>query len=80
MAAFGNKLDLFYADLLSGKLLHFNTLKTVGGSSVIESMKKFITQLKENFFARFDEFDISLDVIEFVHDPFMIRSPVMQLR
>lgn len=32
LGAFGNKLDLFHADLLSGRLLHLNTLKTVGVS------------------------------------------------
>lgn len=36
-------------------------------------MKKFITQLRENFSARFDDFAISRDVIEFVRDPFTIR-------
>uniref|UniRef100_UPI003AB06FCF zinc finger BED domain-containing protein 5-like n=1 Tax=Centroberyx gerrardi TaxID=166262 RepID=UPI003AB06FCF len=70
--AFGNKLDLFHTDLLSGRLLHFNTLKTVGVSNVTENMKKFITQLRENFSARFDDFAISRDVIEFVRDPFTI--------
>ncbi|CAM4695332.1 unnamed protein product [Leuciscus chuanchicus] len=30
--AFGNKVDLFHEDLLSGRLLHFSTLKTVGHS------------------------------------------------
>ncbi|KAL0149128.1 hypothetical protein M9458_055560 [Cirrhinus mrigala] len=70
--AFGNKLDLFHADLLSGRLLHFNTLKTVGEGNVTDKMKTFITQLKDNFSARFDDFFISRDVIGFVHDPFTI--------
>ncbi|KAL0153882.1 hypothetical protein M9458_050803 [Cirrhinus mrigala] len=70
--AFGNKLDLFHADLLSGRLLHFNTLKTVGEGNVTDKMKTFITQLKDNFSARFDDFFISRDVIGFVRDPFTI--------
>ncbi|KAM9852577.1 LOW QUALITY PROTEIN: triple functional domain protein-like [Aulostomus maculatus] len=70
--AFGNKLDLFHADLLSERLLHFNTLKTVGESNVTDKMKTFITQLKDNFSARFDDFFISRDVIGFVRDPFTI--------
>ena len=67
--AFGNKLDLFHADLLSGRLLHFNTLKTVGESNVTDNMNKCITQLKDNFSARFDDVFISRDVIGFVRDP-----------
>lgn len=70
--AFGNKLDLFHEDLLSGRLLHFSTVKTVGHSKVTENMKTFITQLRENFSARFDDFAISRDVIGFVRDPFTI--------
>ncbi|RXN13362.1 SCAN domain-containing 3-like isoform X2 [Labeo rohita] len=70
--AFGNKLNLFHADLLSGRLLHFNTLKTVGEGNVTDKMKTFITQLKDNFSARFDDFFISRDVIGFVRDPFTI--------
>ena len=70
--AFGNKLDVFHADLLSGRLLHFNTLKTVAESNVTHKMKTFITQLKDNFSARFDDFFISRDVIVFVRDPFTI--------
>lgn len=70
--AFGNKLDLFHEDLLLGKLLHFSTLKTVGHSKVTENMKTFITQLRENFSARFDDFAISRDVIGFVRDLFTI--------
>ncbi|KAM3836178.1 SCAN domain-containing protein 3-like [Diretmus argenteus] len=65
-------VDFLKQNLLSGRLLHFNTLKTVGVSNVTESMKKFITQLRQNFSARFDDFSISRDVIEFVHDPFLI--------
>lgn len=72
LEAFGNKLDLFHADLLSGRLLHFNTLKTVGEGNVTDKMKIFITQLKDNFSARFDDFFISRDVIGFVRDPFTI--------
>lgn len=71
--AFGNKLDLFNADLLSGRLLHFSTLKTVGQSHVTDKMKKFITQLKDNFSSRFDDFLIPRDVIGFVSDPFTIN-------
>ena len=56
---FGNKLGLFHKDLLSERLLHFSTLKTVGHSKVTENMKTFITQLRENFYARFDDFAIS---------------------
>ncbi|RXN20545.1 SCAN domain-containing 3-like isoform X2 [Labeo rohita] len=70
--AFGNKLDLFHADLLSGRLLHFNTLKTVGEGNITDKMKTFITQLKDNFSARFNDFFISRDVIGFVRDPFTI--------
>lgn len=66
--AFGDKLDLFHVDLMSGRLLHCYTLKAVGESNVTDKMKKFITQLKENFSARFDDFVISRDVIGFVHD------------
>lgn len=72
LAAFGNKLDLIHADSSSGRLLHFNTLKTVGASNVTEKMKKFMTQLGEHFSAGFDDFDISRDVTEFVRDPFTI--------
>ncbi|KAM8729080.1 protein FAM200A-like [Acanthopagrus schlegelii] len=71
--AFGNKLDLFNADLLSGRLLHFSTLKKVGQSHVTDRMKKFITQLKDNFSSRFDDFLIPRDVIGFVRDPFSIN-------
>lgn len=70
--AFGNKLDLFHADLLSGKLLHFNTLKTEGESNVIDKVKTFTAQLKDNFSERFNDFLISRDVIGFVRDPFTI--------
>ena len=72
LEAFGNKLDLFHADLLPGRPLHFNTLKTVGEGNVTDKMKTFITQLKDNFSARFDDFFISRDVIGFVRDPFTI--------
>lgn len=58
--------------MLSGRLLHFSTLKTVGHSKVTENMKTFITQLRKNFSARFDDFAISRDVIGFVRDPFTI--------
>lgn len=71
--AFRNKLHLFLADLLSGRLLHFNTLETVGVSNVTENMKKSITQQRKNFSARFDDFNISRDVTEFAHDPFTIK-------
>ena len=65
---FGTNLMLFHADLLSGRLLHFNTLKMVGESNATD--KKFTTQLKDNFSARFDYFIISTDVIGFVREPF----------
>jgi len=64
LEAFGNKLDLFHADLLSGRLLHFNTLKTVGEGNVIDKMKIFITQLKDNFSARFDDFFLFEHVLD----------------
>ncbi|KAJ4928903.1 hypothetical protein JOQ06_004525 [Pogonophryne albipinna] len=70
--AFRRKLDLFNTDLISGKLLHFNTLKTVGESNVTRNMKQFMTQLRENFSTRFDDFAITRDVLEFVRDPFSI--------
>ncbi|KTF70974.1 hypothetical protein cypCar_00047648 [Cyprinus carpio] len=57
-------------DSLSGRVLHFSTLETVGHSKVTENMKTFITLLRENFSARFDDFAISRDVIGFVRDPF----------
>ena len=68
------KLDLFHTDLLSGRLLHLKTLKTARNSKVTENnyMKKFITQLMENFSARFDDLAISRDVIGFVRDPFTV--------
>lgn len=71
--AFGNKLGLFHTDLVSGKLLHFNSLKTVGMSKVTDNMKDFIIQLKQNFSDRFDDFAIPRDVMEFVRDPFTIN-------
>ena len=70
--AFWNNLDLLYAYFLSGRLLHFNKLKTVRESNVTGKMKKFITELKDNFSARFDGFIISRDVIRFAHDTFTI--------
>lgn len=60
---FKNKLDLFQTDVLSGRLLHFSTLKTVGDSKIRENTKTFITQLRDNFFARFVDFAISKDVV-----------------
>ena len=69
--AFGNKLGLFHKDLLLERLLHFSTLKTVGHSKVTENMKTFITQLRENFSARFDDFTTG-HWIGFVRDPFTI--------
>jgi len=72
--AFRRKLDLFNADFISGKLLHFNTLKTVGESNVTHNMKQFMTQLRENFSTRFDDFAITRDVLEFVRDPFSVSQ------
>lgn len=62
--ACGNKLDLFHIDLLSVRLLYFTTLKTAAVSNVTENMKKYITQPRENYSARFDDFAISRDVTE----------------
>lgn len=70
LKAFTKKLNLFHADLISGRLLHFETLKTVGECDVTENMVKFIVQLRDNFVERFEDFSISKDVIGFVRDPF----------
>lgn len=61
-----NLISSTQEELLSGRLLHFSTLKTVGESKVTESMKKCIIQLRGNFSARFNDFAISRNVNGFV--------------
>lgn len=73
LGAFRTKLDLFYADLVPRKLLHFTSLKTVGMRRVTDGMKDFIVQLRQNFSDRFNDFAIPRDVMDFVRDPFTVN-------
>lgn len=66
--AFGNNL---ICSMQMSCLLHFNILKTARESNITDKMK-FITQLKDNVSARFDDFLISRDIITFVCAPFVI--------
>uniref|UniRef100_A0A3Q1GNQ4 HAT C-terminal dimerisation domain-containing protein n=1 Tax=Acanthochromis polyacanthus TaxID=80966 RepID=A0A3Q1GNQ4_9TELE len=73
LQSFTKKLELFQSDILSGRLLHFSTLNSLGRGQITGLMTDFIEQLKANFKSRFENYSISMDIISFVHDPLTAR-------
>uniref|UniRef100_A0A3Q3B518 HAT C-terminal dimerisation domain-containing protein n=1 Tax=Kryptolebias marmoratus TaxID=37003 RepID=A0A3Q3B518_KRYMA len=73
LRAFQRKLVLFSSDLCD-KLLHFPTLsklmKSSAHASVTQVMLDFLDKLRDNFAARFNDFDMSGELMQFVRDPF----------
>ncbi|KAF3841488.1 hypothetical protein F7725_007350 [Dissostichus mawsoni] len=57
---------------LSGKMLHFPTLRTAG-LQITEVMTGFMDALKTNFAARFEHFSLPTEVMRFVKDPFSVN-------
>ena len=55
------------ADISTGRLLHFSTLKKTG--EVTDLMVDFIKRLRANFTSRFDDYSIPKDIIDFIRDP-----------
>lgn len=74
LESFSKKLELFYSDLSSGRLLHFATLKSQGRGKVTEVMLDFVKQLRTNFKSRFEHYSIPKDIIAFVRDPLTVRG------
>ncbi|XP_053177223.1 SCAN domain-containing protein 3-like [Scomber japonicus] len=67
LESFTRKLEMLEADISTGRLLHFSTLKTAG--QVTELMVDFIKRLRANFTSQFDDYSIPKDIIHFVRDP-----------
>ena len=57
----------------TGRLLHFNTLKTQAAGRVTGLMVELIMQLRANFASRREDFSVPRDVLAFVRDPLAIR-------
>ena len=74
LQSFTAKLALLDSDMSTGRLLHFNTLKTRAAGRVTGLMVEFIKQLRANFASRLEDFSVPRDVIAFVRDPLAIRS------
>ena len=74
LQSFTAKLELLDSDMSTGRLLHFNTLKTRAAGRVTGLMVEFIKQLRANFASRLEDFSVPRDVIAFVRDPLAIRS------
>ncbi|XP_061569005.1 SCAN domain-containing protein 3-like [Cololabis saira] len=74
MESFTRKLELFQSDLLTGRLLHFSTLKSQVRGEVTGLMVDFIKQLRANFKSRFEDYSIPRDIVAFVRDPLTVRS------
>ncbi|XP_061589548.1 SCAN domain-containing protein 3-like [Cololabis saira] len=72
--SFTRKLELFQSDLSTGRLLHFNTLKSQVRGEVTGLMVDFIQQLRANFKSRFEDYSIPRDIVAFVRDPLTVRS------
>ncbi|XP_075998413.1 SCAN domain-containing protein 3-like [Genypterus blacodes] len=68
LESFTRMLEMFEADISTGRLLHFSTLKRTAGE-VTELMVDFIKKLRANFNSRFDDYSIPKDIIDFIRDP-----------
>ncbi|XP_059210109.1 SCAN domain-containing protein 3-like [Centropristis striata] len=68
LESFTRMLEMFEADISTGRLLHFSTLKRTAGE-VTELMVDFIKRLRTNFTSRFDDYSIPKDIIDFIRDP-----------
>ncbi|KAL0146797.1 hypothetical protein M9458_057736 [Cirrhinus mrigala] len=68
LESFTRKLEMLEADISTGRLLHFSTLKKTAGK-VTELMVDFIKGLRANFISRFDDYSIPKDIIDFIRDP-----------
>uniref|UniRef100_A0A3B3Q8E9 HAT C-terminal dimerisation domain-containing protein n=1 Tax=Paramormyrops kingsleyae TaxID=1676925 RepID=A0A3B3Q8E9_9TELE len=68
LESFTRKLEMLEADISTGRLLHFSTLKKTAGE-VTELMVDFIKGLRANFTSRFDDYSIPKDIIDLIRDP-----------
>ena len=68
LESFTRKLEMLEADISTGRLLHFSTLKKTAGE-VTELMADFIKRLRANFTSRFDDYSIPKDIIDLLRDP-----------
>lgn len=68
LKSFTRKLEMLEADISTGRLLHFSTLKKTAGK-VTKLMVDFIKGLRANFTSRFDDYSIPKDIIDLIRDP-----------
>lgn len=74
LSAFQKKIEVFSSDLTT-KMLQFPTLrdfiKSSANAKVTVVMTDFIDKLRHNFAARFDDFNMPKEVLQFVCNPFV---------